>query len=189
MPVLSTIKMTARQFLRLGEDPPGVRLELVDGGVAVSPSPRLPHSNVDKQLTIIVGAYIKMHDLGLLGGDVDTVLSEVDVRRPDLFYFEKSRAQHLDPSDAIRETPDLCVEIISPSSGVIDREDKFEQYASAGVPHYWLIDPEEKTIEAFVLRDGSYQLAAEGHDKDVVHLPPFPDLAIPLGDLWLPSRP
>ena len=39
MPVVSTTKMTARQYLMLGEDPPGVRLELVDGEVAVSPSP------------------------------------------------------------------------------------------------------------------------------------------------------
>ena len=36
---VGTIKMTARQFLELGEDPPGVRLELVDGEIAVTPSP------------------------------------------------------------------------------------------------------------------------------------------------------
>jgi hypothetical protein len=41
---VSTIKMTARQFLELGEDPPGVRLELVDGEIAVSPSPVPRHS-------------------------------------------------------------------------------------------------------------------------------------------------
>jgi hypothetical protein len=40
----STIKMTARQFLELGEDPPGVRLELVNGEIAVSPSSIRDHS-------------------------------------------------------------------------------------------------------------------------------------------------
>ena len=44
--VVSTIKMTARQFLQLGEDPPGVRLELVNGEVAVNPSLIPRHARV-----------------------------------------------------------------------------------------------------------------------------------------------
>jgi hypothetical protein len=44
MPVVSTIKMTARQFSELGEDPVGVRLELVDGKVAVTPSLHPDHA-------------------------------------------------------------------------------------------------------------------------------------------------
>jgi hypothetical protein len=50
MSIVSTIKMTARKFLELGEDPPGVRLELVNGEVAASPSPNLDHSYTDSML-------------------------------------------------------------------------------------------------------------------------------------------
>jgi hypothetical protein len=52
---VSTIKMTARQFLELGEDPPGVRLELVDGEVAVSPSPVPRHSFTLLRLSNLFG--------------------------------------------------------------------------------------------------------------------------------------
>jgi Uma2 family endonuclease len=71
MPIVSTIKMTARQFLELGEDPVGVRLELVDGKVAVSPSHYPDHSYVDIRLSALLGNHILAHDLGRHYGDVD----------------------------------------------------------------------------------------------------------------------
>src|SRR6185436_12665212 len=91
---VSTIKMTARQFLQLGEDPPGVRLELVNGEVAVSPSPLPRHSRVEKRLSRILLNHIVEYDLGELLGDTDTIFGEHDVRRPDLIYFTKER-EHL----------------------------------------------------------------------------------------------
>src|SRR5207248_3497696 len=92
MPVISTSKMTARQFLELGEDPPGVRLELVNGEVAVSPSPTPRHSHIDRKLGTLLDNYVTAQDLGLIFGDVDTIFGENDVRRPDLIYFSKARA-------------------------------------------------------------------------------------------------
>src|SRR5437763_12659299 len=91
MIMVSTIKMTARQFLELGEDPPGVRLELVDGEIAVSPSPIPGHSYVEKMLSLFLGQHIRTHNLGRLYGDVDTIFGYHDVRRPDLIYFSKAR--------------------------------------------------------------------------------------------------
>src|SRR5207248_4055696 len=94
MPVVSTTKMTAQQFLMLGEDPPGVRLELVDGEVAVSPSPTPEHSHVVVNLIIIVGQYVLEHDLGEVHHDVDTILDRFNIRRPDVLYFSNAR-RHL----------------------------------------------------------------------------------------------
>src|SRR5579859_5676632 len=113
--VASTIKMTARQFQQLGEDPPGIRLELVDGEIASSPNPTPEHSHCDRQLTLLLGGHIAAHDLGYLFGDVDTIFGENDVRRPDLIYFSRKRA-YLIGEGAMEGPPDLCVEIISPSS-------------------------------------------------------------------------
>jgi Uma2 family endonuclease len=181
-----TTKMTARQFSLLGEDPPGVRLELVDGEIAVSPSPTPDHSRVDRRLGRILLNHLIENDLGELLGDTETVFGEYDVRRPDLHYFIKSRVGLINWGKPIEAPPDLCIEIISPSSVRIDRRDKFRLYATGKVPHYWLIDPEEKTIEAFILNEGVYHPAGQGRDNDVVHLPPLPELGIPLGELWPP---
>lgn len=188
MPVVSTTKMTARQYLMLGDDPPGVRLELVDGEVAVSPSPMPRHSYVEKQLSRVLGDHIEEHDLGLLLGDTDTIFGGHDVRRPDLIYFGKGREHLVSGTRTIDEMPDLCVEILSPSSGTIDRKDKFKQYARAGVPFYWILDPAGRSIEGFKLSAGRYRPAGSGTNDDAVTLPPFPKLVIPLGKLWFPNK-
>ncbi|HEV8377219.1 MAG TPA: Uma2 family endonuclease [Tepidisphaeraceae bacterium] len=186
MPIVSTAKMTAEQFLQLGEDPPGIRLELVNGEVAVSPSPEPQHSYVERLLSHFLIGYIRSHKSGRLYGDVDTIFGRHDVRRPDLLFFSKGRV-HLIGKKAMQGPPDLCVEIISPSSGDIDREDKFKQYAKGGVAHYWIIDPDERTAEAYTLSRGKYRLAARGKGNEIVKFPPFADLEIPLAELWHPE--
>jgi Uma2 family endonuclease len=82
--------------------------------------------------------------------------------------------------------PDLCVEILSPSSETIDKVDKFEQYQAAGVAHYWIVDPAHRTAAAYRLDNAAYSPAGVGREDDTVHFPPFPDLPLPLGKLWHP---
>jgi Uma2 family endonuclease len=183
---VGTIKMTARQFLELGEDPPGVRLELVDGEVAVSPSPRPRHSFVDGQLTYLLWGHIQANDRGELYGDVSTIFGEHDVRRPDLIYFARDRL-HLIGEKAMEGPPDLCVEIISPCSTTIDRKQKFKQYEKGKVAHYWIVDPQEKTIEGFKLSGGKYRPSGRGKNSESVRLPPFEKLEIKLSDIWQPG--
>jgi Uma2 family endonuclease len=183
MPIVSTTKMTAGQFLQLGEDPPGVRLELVDGEVAVSPSPTPDHSNVIVQLIILIGNHNHEHDLGELYQNVDTILDRFNVRRPDVLFFFKHRT-HLVGKKAMEGPPDLAVEVLSPSSVEIDREDKFEQYRAAGVRYYWIVDPQLQTIDAWELVDGQYVHIGRAQGTATIKLQPFPDLEIPLAQLW-----
>jgi Uma2 family endonuclease len=184
MPIVSTAKMTARQFLEIGQDPPGVRLELVNGEVAVSPSPTPEHSNVDTELRSLIHQHVKAHRLGKVFGDVDTIFGELDVRRPDIVFFSTKRLK-LVTKKAFLGPPDLCVEIISPSSSSVDRVDKFEQYESGGVLHYWMIDPRDRSIEGYTLHRGRYELSGRGQGSATVTLPPFPALKIMLGQLWM----
>jgi Uma2 family endonuclease len=177
--------MTARQFLLLGEDPPGVRLELVNGEIAVSPSPRPRHTNLDSHLRRILLNYLIEHDLGEIYGDTDTIFDEHNVRRPDIIYVSRERLAIVGDK-AITDMPDLVVEILSPSSVEVDEVDKFALYESHGIANYWIIDPDAQRITAYVLHDGSYAKAAEVTGTGEAHLPPFPDLAIPLARLWPP---
>lgn len=183
MPVLSTTKMTAEQFLRLGEDPPGVRLELVEGEIAVSPSPTPRHSYAEIQLIVLLGDHVSANRLGELHRDVDTILDHFTVRRPDILYFSKGRT-HFIGEKAMQGPPDLAVEIISPTSVEIDRTDKFAQYRDAGVAFYWIVDPIARTLEAWRLENGQYISAGRGQQNQTVQLPPFTDLTIPLSRLW-----
>ena len=180
---ISTTRMTADQFIELGEDPVGVHLELVEGAVAVSPSPVPKHSFAIMRLSMLLGQHLMDDSRGELYSDVDTILNRFNVRRPDILYFSASRT-YLVGDKAIEGPPDLAVEVISPSSRKIDRTDKFNQYRKAGVAFYWIVDPEKRTVEAWALKQKKYVAVGKGKGSQIVRLPPFADLDIPLARLW-----
>ena len=185
MTTISAAKMTASQFFMLGEDPPGLRLELVNGEIAVSPSPAFDHSFTDSQLRVILGQHINENDLGALVGDIDTIFDEFNVRRPDILFIAKARL-HLIKGHGIPIIPDLCIEILSPSSATSDQTEKFDLYAKTGVPHYWIVDPKGHTFDAYKLTGKKYAKKISGRDRDILKAPPFPTLKIPLAQLWSP---
>ncbi|MEM1213978.1 MAG: Uma2 family endonuclease [Planctomycetota bacterium] len=185
MPALSTARMTAKQFLALGEDPPGVRLELVDGEIEMSPSPMPRHSHAIMELVFLIKAYlVETGQAGIVLSDTDTVFGDHDVRRPDVLYFSERR-RGLVGVEALKGPPDLAIEVISPSNERTDREIKFKLYEQGGVAHYWIVDPMTEMLEAFRLVEGYYQKCADGHGEGVVSAPPFEGLEISLGRLWL----
>ena len=181
------IKMTADQYLQLGEDPPGVRLELVNGEIFVTASPSTAHAYTLLHLGSILFQYVKAQKLGVVLSDSDHVLSLHEVRRPDLFFFSTDRIE-LIGDGPIRHAPDLAIEVVSPGSGRMDRIDKFEAYRAFGIPHYWIVDPGARTIKAFKLRRKKYAPAGAGSRNDTVAFPPFDDLEIHLGELWWPPK-
>ncbi len=179
-----TVKLTAPQYLALGEDPPGVRLELVDGEIALSPSPTRQHANIILRLSHLLLAHIDTKDLGELSGDIDTIFSPHEVRRPDLLFIRKDRLSLIKAAHGYDIAPDLCVEVLSPGSVEMDRGNKFRLYQASGVPHYWIVDPQQRLFESFELRDGLYRLGVIARDDQTAQAPPFPDLPIPLSRLW-----
>jgi len=186
-PIRSTCKMTVRQFRQLGEDPPGARLELVDGEIAVSPSPQHPHAYAVPQMLSILVEHVRASRLGIVLYDLDTALDDYNSRRPDILFFSTAR-QHLVTDTNPEGVPDLAVEVISPSGVRIDRRDKFAQYAAAGIAFYWLVDPAAKTFEAYARRDGAYREVARGGGDENVTAEPFADLSIDLARLWWPPK-
>ncbi|MEM6392925.1 MAG: Uma2 family endonuclease [Planctomycetota bacterium] len=184
MPAISTTRMTATQYKQLGDDPPGIRLELVDGEIEISPGQTPQHSRVVTQLGYLLMDHLDGVSKGVVLSSIDVILGEYDVRRPDVVYFIELR-RHLIGEELIQHPPDLAVEVISSWSERTDREIKFKLYEQGGVAHYWIVDPMTETLEAFRLVEGYYQKCAGGSGEDLVSAPPFEGLEIPLGRLWL----
>jgi len=179
----SMMKMTSKQYLVLGPDPPGIHLELAHGEIYMSPSPSPDHSDIILALAGFLRPHIKQHKLGKLYADTDTVFDDENTRRPDVIFFASARL-HLVGKKALMGPPDLCVEVLSPTSVEMDREDKFALYENRRVANYWIVDPDAQVIEAYVLKAGKFELAVRGKGHDVVRLPPFPELAIALAEIW-----
>jgi len=182
--ISSPKKFTYQDYLELPEEP-GYRYEVLAGELIKEPAPIILHQRVSRELEFILLVYFRQTDpLGeIFYAPLDLTLGDYTVVQPDILYI--SGAQR----DIIKETridgaPLLAVEIISESSRRKDRLRKRKIYQEAGIQHYWLVDPYEKTIECLTLRDGEYILAASGMDEDTVTHPDFPGLSIPLSELW-----
>jgi len=86
---------------------------------------------------------------------LDVVLSERRAVQPEIIYITEARLAIV--QDVIRGAPDLVAEIISQGSWKRDRVEKKDLYEQFGIPEYWIIDPEARIIEVFVLDKGSYR--------------------------------
>jgi Uma2 family endonuclease len=174
--------LTYREYEALPAD--GRRYELHDGEPSVTPTPGTRHQRVLGAIHILLRAHVEAQRLGeIFLSPVDCILSDTTVVQPDLVYFERARA-HLVSDRGIEGPPTLAVEILSPSTTTIDRSRKRQLYADHEVPHYWIVDPEERTIEAFGLDAGRYALLAHAAGAGPVALPPFPDLTFVPASLW-----
>jgi hypothetical protein len=74
-----------------------------------------------------------------------------DVLVPDLAGWRRERMPRLPDTAYFGLAPDWVCEILSPSTGVLDRTRKLRIYAREGVRHAWLVDPAMRMIEVLAL--------------------------------------
>jgi Uma2 family endonuclease len=146
------------------------RYELVDGTLLVSPSPRPLHQRVVARVLAVLTPDCPA-DCEVLPAPVDVVLDEHTVMIPDVVVGLRDTFTER----ALVGVPVLAVEVISPSSEHIDRHLKPARLAVAGCPYYWLIDPRVPSLTCFALRDGGYEIVAEGRAGEIVRVDkPYP---------------
>jgi hypothetical protein len=88
---------------------------------------------------------------------LDVVLSRIRVVVPDHVAVRADRLEIIQPR-GIFGAPDLVCEILSPSNRHYDQNRKRRLYASAGIPEYWILDPDANTLDQLVLGERSYAL-------------------------------
>lgn len=164
----------------------GKRYELLEGQLHVTPAPSPSHQHASKRL---FAALLRYFDDGRRGqvfyAPIDVILSSDEVVQPDLVVIVDSTQIS---SRGIEGAPAVVVEVLSPERAQYDRQVKAQRYAARGVPRYWIVDLEARTLECFRLEQGRYVLHAAGAGDGVLEAPGFPGLAIPLGTLWFGSE-
>ena len=162
----------------------GRRYELHEGELSVTPAPSPRHQRILGNLNEILRHHVKSCGVGeVLFAPIDCILDETTVVQPDLVYLDTTRLG-LVSDRGIEGPPTLVAEILSPATTLIDRSAKRQLYARHGVPYYWIVDPEARTIEVYSLAEGGYQLSVRAAGAEVVSLPPFPNLALVPTSLW-----
>ncbi|KNX39064.1 Uma2 family endonuclease [Luteipulveratus halotolerans] len=135
------------------EDRPddGHRYELIDGALVVTPAPHWRHQRGVARLLIALTAGCPP-ELEVFTAPVDVRLGEDTVLQPDVLVARKADLGER----VLPAAPVLAVEVLSPSTRLIDLNLKKARYEAAGCPSYWVIDPAEPSLVAWDLRDDAY---------------------------------
>ena len=133
--------------------------EIINGKVYMMSRPSINHAQIEGNINSIFKTYLK--------GKTCRPFNEVDVFFDDDNNFVPDVLIVCNPA-IIREagiygTPDLIVEILSKTTAVKDKMDKFIAYEKYGVKEYWIVNPFDKSVEVYInrenkfYRDGVYQ--------------------------------
>ena len=158
------VPMTFDEFLDAATLPHN-RFEYVDGEAVEMPGVDLLHSRLHGWLFLLLGNWVRRRALGelFLAGYTQPTKGRKHGREPDVLFVRADNLAILG-AKALLGACDLAVEIVSKGSAKIDRQDKFREYAKAGIGEYWILDPHRKLAQFFVLNDGAYE-PAEGDDE------------------------
>ncbi len=148
---------TLERYLR--EAPEHARWEFAHGEVIVYSPASAEHQDRVRFLLRLLDGYCEARNWGkVFMGPAAVQLSPEVVREPDLFVLAPDDIPHAHGSP-LRVRPVLVIEVSSPSTRTIDRGEKAEDYAQAGVPEYWVVDAERGEVVAHRLHRGIYKKA------------------------------
>lgn len=172
--------------------PSDMRAEVLAGEIVTAPAPLPRHSHVQRAAGRFIGGPFQDDDgRGGPGGwwifvEVDIAFGPHDIVRPDLAGWRRERLPRPGSMRPIEVAPDWIGEVLSPSTAARDRVHKRNLYARTGVPHYWLLDPEARVLEALALQDGAWLEVGVYDETSSARIPPFDTIEIEVGRLFLP---
>lgn len=175
-------------LLALGEE---AEAELIDGEILMSPRSKPVHGYLQAGLaSSLFGPFTQ----GLIGPggwwiviECDVALSPHDIVSPDLVGWRRERVPAFPAERPVAVVPDWICEVLSPGTTRYDRIVKANLYLKSGVPFYWLVDPEERTLEALGAEEGRWVRLGAWTDEDTARIPPFEAIEINVGMLFPPG--
>lgn len=170
-------------WIRLPEDVEG---ELVDGRLMEEEVPDPIHGLAVSWLIALLRSWLAGRGGFVFDSDVKVVVSETGGRKPDVSVYLPGRRPP-PRRGALREPPDIAIEVISasPRDERRDRVEKMTEYAGAGIRYYWLVDPALGSFEVFELdAAGRYARALAATMGHIGAIPGCEGLALDLDALW-----
>ena len=161
--------------------------EVVDGTLHTHPRPAMPHARASSMLGVELGGPF---DRGRGGPGGWWIVFEPelhlgdDILVPDLAGWRRERMPEYPETAYVTLAPDWVCEVLSASTRRLDLHGKRPVYAREEVRHLWLVDPTDRTLEAFELREGEWVLIAAAKDDEPISIRPFEAITFSLGDLW-----
>lgn len=144
--------MTREAFLALPETTQPI--ELVEGVVYMAPSPNYDHQKISVHLSTRLLTILPNGDVGV--APLDVHFDDETILQPDLFWVSQGNPNCILQDGYWHGAPDLCIEILSPSTAIRDKRDKFALYERFGVREYWIVDPTHQVVDVWSLVEGKF---------------------------------
>lgn len=160
----------------------GKRHEIVNGDHYRYPAPTPRHQTVSRRLQYQLMTQIELTGRGFVfDAPTDVEMAPHDIVQPDLIIVMNDRKSIIG-ARKLKGVPNLIVEILSDSNPDYDRVLKFAAYERAGLPEYWIVDPEERTIHQFVHING--KLVSQGVHNTEIRPAVIADVRVSLPEVW-----
>jgi Uma2 family endonuclease len=157
---------TFDEYAALPDD--GKRYEIMNGVLIMAPSPEADHQSAVLRLGYFLLQIVEFARLGrVLSAPFDVRLTSERVVQPDVLVVLNANLHKIVKKYMVGG-PDLVVEVASSGTAIYDRLSKFEAYEQAGVSEYWIVHPQEKTIEVLILEGSGYQSLGTFKGKDTL---------------------
>jgi Uma2 family endonuclease len=147
MRTASELRLTNADLEAMPED--GNRYEVIDGELYVSSAPSFLHQTILLNIAAAFLDYLRAHPIGRVAPGVGVVFDDYNGVIPDLVFATKERMSKTLIGGRFHAAPDIAIEILSPGSSNErrDRHVKRSLYAARGVGEYWIVDPENRSVE------------------------------------------
>lgn len=150
-----------------------VKAEFINGSVVMHSPAADDHNEVTGQLYRVASLYADVKKIGKVRVEKALIGMRRNDYEPDIAFWRKEIADTFTADMNVYPLPDLVVEVLSPGKENIrrDTETKFTDYASHGIPEYWIIDPKKRTVEQYLLSEISphtYELYKKATDRDFI---------------------
>ncbi len=160
------------------------RYELIDGELTMAAAPSVLHQMVQDNIGLSLSTFVKANSLGrLFYSATDVLLSDTNVVQPDILFVSRERP-HILTYNVINGSPDLIIEILSPSTAHRDTTQKRELYERFRVPEYWQADTEEQRVVVLALVGNDCEVAGEYGLGETLVSPQLPGFRLDIGDIF-----
>lgn len=179
---LEAYRLSFEDWLQFPND--GRFYEIIKGELFVSPPPSIRHQRIARNFLVHLDRFLREKKRGeVLPAPIGVRLTDEVIPEPDLVVVLEPHRERL-RAQVVEGPPDLVVEILSPGTAPRDLGVKREQYEIAGIPEYWIVDPESECVEVLILEKGSYSVFGRYGLKDVLKSRILEALQIPLKDIF-----
>jgi Uma2 family endonuclease len=185
----AVLKPSAHPYADLCDLPENMTGEILNGVLHTQPRPAGPHAFTASGLLMDLGATFQLGRGGpggwwILRKPEVHYVRDTEVCVPDLAGWRRERMPAIPRGHRFEIVPDWVCEILSPGTARKDRVVKMPIYARHGVAHLWLVDPLERTLEAYDLYQSMWRVVGLFQESDRVRVAPFGALELSLSDLW-----